>query len=512
MTAQSTETGSTPAYTAPPRTLTTSRIVGLIIGAMTPLAVLVGTIPLGLALGGPSLTLAFIASGVIILFFIVGYVQMVQRISRPGAFYNYIARGLGRPAGVGGAMVAALAYPLGMIGAFAINAALMQAMVFSLTGAQLPWELYLIISVVVVGVISYLGIDLSALVVLVIVAIEVVLVAVLVVGIAAQEGIAVTFPAEVFSFDILNVGIASVAFIFAFLCFQGYEAGALYSPEAKRPERTVPRALYIALFIIVACHVLATWALTGVTGTANQQDVLFSTEGGPEAFVFATVQQYLGMPGLIIFSIGTVLTIFAVQIAITNFMARYINTLAAEDLLPAPLARFNRFSAPSSAIITLLTVTLVVVLGASLIGLDPFTQVSSAAFGIGALCATILMALASASVVAYFLRQPASERHWWKTLIAPIIATVLLSAALIVQITGFSWITGSEETWTAVLPWIVVAVAVFGVGFGFWLKQNRPRTYRDLAAGDTAEEAAALRDARLTETAAIRLAKQNAGR
>lgn len=89
------------AQAAPPRTLTTSKIVGLIVGAATPLAVLVGTIPLGLAFGGPSLTLAFFAAGFIVLMFAVGYVQMVQRITRPGAFYNYIARGAGRPAGRG---------------------------------------------------------------------------------------------------------------------------------------------------------------------------------------------------------------------------------------------------------------------------------------------------------------------------------------------------------------------------------------------------------------------------
>lgn len=407
-------------------------------------------------------------------------------------------------------MVAALAYPLGLIGAFAINAVLVQQMVIQLTGVEIAWQIYLIISVVIVGGISYFGVDLSAMVVLTIVIIEVSVIALLIVAILVQDGLS-AFPIEALSFDSLTFGSAAVAFIFAMLCFQGYEAGAMYSAEAKNPRKTVPRALYVALILIVATLALSSWVLTGVTGVTEVQSQVTGAEGGPGNFVFTVVREYLGTTGMVIFSLGTLLSIFAIEIAITNFMSRYLNKLASEDLLPAPLAQRNAFNAPGAAIIALMVSALVVNLGAGIVGLDPLTQVSSVAIGVGALCATIFMASASASVVLFFQRLPKQERHWWKTVTAPVIATVLLVGALIIQLNGFPVITGSDEAWTAVLPWFVLLVGVGGVGFGFWLKKYRPRTYKDPAAGDSAEEAAALREKRLAETAVDRQARR-AGR
>ncbi|HWH27199.1 MAG TPA: APC family permease [Pseudolysinimonas sp.] len=488
------------------RTLNTPHIVGLIVGAATPLAVLVGTIPLGLALGGPSLGLTFLAAGLVVLLFIVGYVKMAQRISRPGAFYNYISRGLGRPIGVGAAMIAALAYPLGLIGAFAINAVLIQGMIQQLFGVTIAWQILLLISVAVVGTLSYLGIDLSAGIVFIIVIIEVTVVTILIISIIVSKG-AGAFPIEALSPHVLTVGQVSVAFIFAFLCYQGFEAGAMYSPEAKNPSRTVPRALYAAVIVVTATFFLATWALTSTTGIEGMQAKV--AEIGIGGFVFATVSDYLGPFGLFIFSVGTLMSILAIEISIVNFMSRYLRTLAAEDLLPRYLARSNRFRSPGAAIITLLALALVVIFGASLIGLDPLTQVSSVAFGIGALCSTVLMLTASIAVIAYFQRLPRSERNLWTTLIAPAIASVLLLGALIVQITGFSYITGSQEGWTGFLPWVVLIVLVSGIGFGVWIRRFRPRTYQDLAAGDSAEEAAALREIRVQAHAEEKAARRS---
>ena len=48
-------------------------------------------------------TAAWAIAGVILLFFSVGYSAMSRHITNAGAFYAYIANGLGRPVGIGGA-------------------------------------------------------------------------------------------------------------------------------------------------------------------------------------------------------------------------------------------------------------------------------------------------------------------------------------------------------------------------------------------------------------------------
>lgn len=482
--------------TTPARTLTTGTIIVLIVAAITPLSIVVGTLPLGLAFGGPSTTLAFVIAGAIIWLFCIGYVQMVRRITRPGAFYNYIARGLGRPMGVGAAMIAVVGYPAGLIGAFAVQSFVAQETIAALFGVVLPWQLLLVAQSAIVGSLAYRRIDLNARAVVLVVGAEVLLILVLVGAIVLDLGFA-AFPMGAFSLDVFGVGQWAVAFVFAILCFQGYEAGALYAPEAKRPEKTVPRALYGALVLIVGLLALTSWALTGVTGIEDQQQIVL--DAGITGFIFATVEGYLGSVGLWIFSFLALLAQLACALAITNFMGRYLQSLASEDLLPRVLARRNRHDAPGAAVAALVGVALVVILGLSALGIDPYTQISAVGFGIGALGATALQGLASAAVVGYFLKNPAPEQHRWQTLFAPTLAAVLLAAALVVEISAFHWITGSEEPWTAALPWAIPLVLAFGIAYGLWIRKNRPATYRDLAAGDTAEAAERLRTSRLAE-------------
>lgn len=89
----------------------------------------------------------------------------------------------------------------------------------------------------------------------------------------------------------------------------------------------------------------------------------------------------------------------------------------------------------------------------------------------------------------------------------PALAAVLLFGALIIELAGYSWISGSEAAWTIVLPLLVFAAFVFGIGFGYWLRRNRPEIYQDLSAGDSAEDAVAIRTDRL-ETIAVKKAAE----
>src|SRR5699024_151402 len=52
-----------------------------------------------------------------------------------------------------------------------------------------------------------------------------------------------------------------VLLAFTMAAFMGFESGAIYSEEAKNPERTVSRATYIAVGIIAAFYAFSAWAL-----------------------------------------------------------------------------------------------------------------------------------------------------------------------------------------------------------------------------------------------------------
>ncbi|MEV6166100.1 amino acid permease [Streptomyces sp. NPDC052052] len=180
----------------------------------------------------------------------------------------------------------------------------------------------------------------------------------------------------------------------------------------------------------------------------------------------------------------------ACALASTNLTCRYFQSLAMEGLLPRVLSRRNRHHSPSAALWVLGAVQLIVILGCAFVGVDPYLEVSPIGFGLAALGATSLQCLCSIAVVRYFLRLPKSERSFWSTFVAPVLAAVLLAAAFVVEIHAFTYITGSDEPYMSYVPWIVPAVAVFGLYFGYWLRRNRPDHYAILSGGDTTEEAA----------------------
>jgi len=481
----------------PRKTLTTWKISVLIIASLTPLSVVVVTLPLGFAFGGPTTALMFLACGVIIGLFCVGYVQMVRRITRPGAFYNYIARGIGRPSGVGAAMLAAVGYPVGLIGTYASCAYTISTTLGSL-GIHVSYTWSFVALAAVVGVLTWRRIDISALASGIIVSIELLLILALLVSIVIHKG-AGAFQPAVISPSVFHYGDWTVALIFAILSYQGFEAGALYAPEAKRPEKSVPRALYLSLLVPTATFFFTSWILASLSGAAGFSD--FVTKHGFVAFIFYEVTEYLGRAGLWLFSIGVILGLTVCSLAVNNFMARYLFGLSHDGLLPRVLSRTNKHGAPSVAAFTLLGISALFGLGSLLVHVDPYMQLTPVSFGIGTLTSTGLQLLASASVIGFFLRRPAADRHWWKTLVAPILATLLLLGALVAELTGFSYVTGVSAAWTNVLPLISLAALIFGVIFGFWLKRNRPTVYTGIAEGDTAEEAAELRQQRLARNA-----------
>ena len=81
------------------RLLSTRKIVFLVIAAAAPMAAMVGNVPLALLRGnGIGLPAAFVAASVVLVCFAVGYATMSKRVLNSGAFYTYVARGLGNRA------------------------------------------------------------------------------------------------------------------------------------------------------------------------------------------------------------------------------------------------------------------------------------------------------------------------------------------------------------------------------------------------------------------------------
>src|SRR5215212_3879366 len=94
-------------------------VVYFVLSAAAPLLVTAGVVTTGYAVTGVTgIPLAFLVIGVVLALFSVGFVAMARHVANAGAYYTYIAQGLGRPLGVGAAWVALLAYNALQVGLY----------------------------------------------------------------------------------------------------------------------------------------------------------------------------------------------------------------------------------------------------------------------------------------------------------------------------------------------------------------------------------------------------------
>jgi amino acid transporter len=102
-------------------------VVFFVLAAAAPLTVVAGGATTGWAVTGViGIPISYLAVGVVLAVFSVGYTAMSRKIVNAGAFYSYIAQGLGRVPGVGAAFLALYSYNLmqiGLYGGFGVVAA-----------------------------------------------------------------------------------------------------------------------------------------------------------------------------------------------------------------------------------------------------------------------------------------------------------------------------------------------------------------------------------------------------
>ena len=457
--------------------LSTARIVFLVVAAAAPLAAMVGNVPLALKLGnGPGLPGAFVLATVVLLCFAVGYAAMSRKVVNTGAFYTYVARGLGKPPAVAVALVAVLSYnalAAGLVGAFGYFGSVV------LDGAGIhgvPWLAVSAVGWAVTAVLGYRSVDVSAKVLAVLMSAEILILAVLDLGIIGHRG-AAALPRGVFAPSTVFSGALGLALMFAFASFIGFESAALYGEESHDPQRSIPRATYASVLIIGVFYTFTTWCIVGGGGVAAAQTL---SKGDLGTLVLDMAAFYVGPWAHDVMAVFFVTSLLASLLAIHNAASRYMFALGRERLLPSVLGRFHpRRYSPYVASITQSGVNAVVVLAFAFAGLDPYLSLAASMVGLSTLGIVVLQAVAAVSIVVFFWRR--GEVDPWRTVAAPLIgAGGLLTAAWLLT-EHYATLTGTHSAWVNDLPLLLVVVALAGVGYALWLRRSRPDIYRGLA-------------------------------
>ncbi len=479
-----------PSTAAHPKTgpLATSRlgiaaIVFFVVSAAAPLTVAVSAAPTAFRIGGIGAPGAMVASGAVLILFAIGFTAMTRYVRNAGAFYAYGARGLGKPVGIGIAMVTIFSYAFlcvcfyGFVGFFG-------EMTFrDLFGIELPWWVYAGVSLLIVLFLGLRQIDVGAKVLGVLLTAEVLILLILAVAVLIQGG---PEPMSVAPFAPQNVLFAAgsgALFVFGFGAYIGFEGTAIYSEEAKNPRRTVPVATYIAIAFLAVLYGLTFWVLTVAFGVDG---VLALAAGDTfQDMLFEAGATTLGDWAAVVMRALIVTSFFACLLAFHNACTRYIYSLGREGLLPRALsATHATLRSPHRASLLLSALALVAIVIAQLSGVDPFLGFALPTYSIGVAGLVFAQAVAAIAVVGFFLRDRRGHSIW-RVIVAPALGALGLTVGLWLIATNFDLVTGLTGPINVLLLLPTPVLFIGGIIGGLVLRARRPQHYAELTTIET---------------------------
>ena len=499
-------THSTPAVTTERSGLRSGRlgvvgIVFFVVAASAPLIGITGAVPVAMLLGnGAAVPGAYLAVGLTLLLFSVGYATMSRHMTNSGAFFAYVGKGLGVNAGVAAAFAALVAYVTIQLAIYGFFGVVVSGFAGGL-GVDLPWYVWSLLVWVIVTGLSLLSVDVGAKVLGVMLALELLVLIVAAVAILANGGpegwnIGASFdPTLVFAGGF--AGTAGIALAFAFASFIGFEATAIYGEEAKDPKRTVPIATYVSIAVISILFALVSFAMVTGMGSSQVADKVIELSGGladPAGVLFGLTEEYVGSWLTVAMGILVITSLFAGLLAFQNAASRYFFALGRGGVLPASVARTNAAGAPIIGVAITSALAALVMIIFAIAGLDPFLNLFSWMSSITVIAIVLVEILVSIAVIRYFMTHEGGTV--WSTKIAPALSILALAAGLYLLMSRFNLLAGTvpdgvdpslpESAWALNgLGWFLVLLPFIALAVGYVValvnKKENEQLVRDFA-------------------------------
>ncbi len=462
-------------------------LVFLVVAAAAPLGASATNTPLIFMLGnGPAAAFDFVIIGVLLLIFSVGFTAMSTHITNAGAFYTYISMGLGKRFGTAAGFIAVAGYNLLSVYLVSAGGTFASSILEQELGLVVPWWVISLIFAAIILTFSYFGIEGGTKFLMVCLACEITILAIVDIAVLINVGPG-GYPTSVFSFDTLinggQPGGIGLGVCFAFLCFIGFEATAIFGEETKNPRKTIPRATFAAVIIIGLVYSLSAWSVTaatavdgaaifGATGAADATSVVAVSEVAYDHMYHDVAVYYTGEVIGHIFNWLLLISNFASWMAAHGMASRYLYAFSRANLLPKSMEKTNKNKSPFIAC----CVNMVLGLGISFImaacGLDPYSEV-------GAICSSIaivgIMAIelcVCVAVIAYMAKHNKQDNlghNVFQTIIAPALAFVGMGYILYLVISNFGLMTGYESVViNTILASLMIIVGICGYIFAVW--------------------------------------------
>lgn len=298
--------------------------------AVTPLFVIV-------AAGGARSIAAFLTALVVIMFVALCIRPMAQRVAVVGGLYSYVAQAYGARTAMVTAWSAVVGYTavsvagLMAVGLYtnhiAISAGVTQRV------SQVAMSAIVVLAAVVMAFVMIRGVKVSAVVILCIELLAVVVMVALMLWLGYTHR---DQPWRLSDAHPNPDGSLALSVVVAVSAFVGFESSTTLSAEARRPFRSVPRALLWTPLLAGVIYLLAvssqSAAMAGASESVRESSTplaaLFLSDGSPVAAV--------------ILDVGIATSFLACAMASVNALVRVLFTLGREHIIPKQFGATHR--------------------------------------------------------------------------------------------------------------------------------------------------------------------------
>ncbi|GEE00585.1 putative amino acid permease [Gordonia spumicola] len=451
-------------------------IAAMVIATASPLGVMGGAAAFAMAGGnGYGVAGTYLMMTILMLGFAYCLGVMSPSVRNAGAFFSFVGKGFGPMAGVATAALAWLVYYAVMFMVYAYLGVQVNGVVVTLGGPDVDWWVYALASMAIVGTLGYRRIDLTTKVLSVTLTVEVALILIVNTAVVVHGGASgLHFEGFTPSSMFPDGSGFAVAAMFCAMSFIGFEATTVFRDEARDPDRTVPRATYIAVVFIGLLYAGSAWAQSmGYT-----PDGLAEAGSQGSAVLLGNAATYVAQTLADVIQVLLVSALFATALSFHNVLARYMHTLGRAGLLPTRMSAVHpRHQAPSFSSLVMSIVSVATLAVALIAGLDPIIDIVNWANGVSALGFFVLLTVTTAAVVAFLVRRRAARPLAYVTAVG---ATLAFAALTWVAVVNFGTLAGGDTALAVVLIGTIPALALAALARAVVLRRTSPSRWQSL--------------------------------
>ncbi|KVE63952.1 APC family permease [Burkholderia vietnamiensis] len=452
-------------------------IVSAVIATNGPLTALVGAVPVSLTMGnGIGLPSVFVIVGLVYVLFSVGFTAMSKYTTNAGAFYAYIAQGLGRPWGISAAFVAIVSYNAMQLACYGMLGFFLSTGLHDWIGIDVPWWICCLGALLVILVASITNIEISGRLLFLLLTAEMLVIAAFDVAAVLHGGPAGYTLAPFTAQHTFTAGFGT-AIVFVVGSYMGFETTAIYAEEAKEPHRNIPLATYISITTIMVLYTFSVWALIVVWGPT---EVVSMAGKDPAGLWYGMAERIAGKFVSEAMQVLMLTSLFAALLSFHNTTSRYIFSLGREQVLPKVLSTVSRGQqAPVVACAVQAAAVAAALLLFAWSKSDPMNVVLPYTAALSTIGLLSVQCLTSLSVISFFMRGARGENAWVRQ-IAPAASAIALAWFVFMEVSHLDLMTGSTSRWIYCFPYGIAALALGGVMYALWLRKARPDRYSSL--------------------------------